>query len=113
MGKLKETDMRFDKPSDTQVGGGHYKDMPIEPSEFCQKNKLNWCESNAIKYVCRHKHKNGREDIEKAIHYLQLLLEWEYPVEPGVNAETQFFIDLVELGVISPPAFFAAEVKYD
>ena len=72
------------KASDKQVGGGHYKDMPIEPSEFSQKNKLTWCEANAVKYVCRHRFKNGVEDINKAIHYLELLKEWEYPedVEP-------------------------------
>lgn len=66
------------KASDIQIAGSHYKDLPIQPSEFCQRNKLNWCESNVIKYVCRHRNKNGRVDIEKAIHYLQLLLEWEY-----------------------------------
>ena len=64
--------------SDTQVGGGHYKDMAIEPSEFSQKNKLNWCEANVIKYVCRHDKKNGIEDLRKAMHYLELLMEWEY-----------------------------------
>lgn len=67
------------KPSDTQVGGGHYKDMAIQPSYFSQVNKLSWCEANVVKYVCRHKAKNGAEDIRKAIHYLELLLEWEYP----------------------------------
>jgi hypothetical protein len=62
-----------------QVGGGHYKDMAIQPTEFCQKNRINFCESAVIKYVCRHGSKNGREDIEKAIHFLQMLLEIEYP----------------------------------
>lgn len=64
----------------SQVGGSHYKDMPIQPVEFCQKNRLNYCESNVVKYVCRHRSKNGRQDIEKAIHYLQLLLDIEYPL---------------------------------
>lgn len=64
---------------DRQVGGSHYKEFVIQPVEFCQKNKLNYCESAVVKYVCRHQHKNGRQDIEKAIHYLQLLLELEYP----------------------------------
>lgn len=68
-------------PSSRQVGGAHYKDFAIQPSEFCQKNRLPWCESNVVKYVCRHRAKNGRQDIEKAIHYLQLILEWEYPEE--------------------------------
>lgn len=64
--------------SKKQIAGGHYKGLPIQPGEFCQKNQLNWCEANAIKYVCRHRVKNGAEDIQKAIHYLELLLEWEY-----------------------------------
>ena len=65
-------------PSGVQVGGEHYKAMAIQPAEFCQRNRVPWCEANVIKYVCRHRVKNGRQDIEKAIHYLNLLLEWEY-----------------------------------
>lgn len=66
------------KPAlEKQVGGTHYK-MPIQHVEFCQRNKLLWCESAAIKYIVRHRQKNGRQDIEKAIHYLELLLELEY-----------------------------------
>jgi hypothetical protein len=68
--------------SKSQVGGGHYKDLAIQPSEFIHRNRIGWLEGNAIKYVCRHRNKNGRQDIEKAIHYLQLLLEWEYPDAP-------------------------------
>ena len=63
---------------DKQVGGAHYKNFVIQPVEFCQKNALNYCEAAAIKYVCRHREKHGRQDIEKAIHYLELLLEIEY-----------------------------------
>jgi hypothetical protein len=68
--------------SDKQIAGSHYASLPIQPSEFIHRNGLGWCEGNAIKYVCRHGSKNGRQDIEKAIHYLQLLLEWEYPDAP-------------------------------
>tara|TARA_R110000803_G_scaffold39813_2_gene85876 strand:+ start:202 stop:537 length:336 start_codon:yes stop_codon:yes gene_type:complete len=69
------------KPAlERQAGGQHYKDMAIQPIEFCQKNGLNMCESNVIKYVSRHRKKNGREDIEKAIHMLEVLLELEYPL---------------------------------
>ncbi len=64
---------------DQQVAGNHYKGMAIQPAEYCQKNKLSYCESSVIRYVSRHREKNGREDIEKAIHCLQLLLEMEYP----------------------------------
>lgn len=63
---------------DKQEGGNHYKDLPIGPVEYCQKNKLGFCESSVIKYVTRHKNKNGKQDILKAIHFLEMLLELEY-----------------------------------
>ena len=69
------------KPSDTQVGGSHYKDFAIQPGVFSQMNKLRFFESNIIKYACRHRLKgSGREDIRKVIHYAQLILEEEYGV---------------------------------
>jgi hypothetical protein len=61
-----------------QVGGDHYKSMAIQPSEFIYRNNLGWHEGNAIKYICRHKMKNGKQDLDKAIHYLELLREIEY-----------------------------------
>ena len=63
---------------DTQVAGKHYKDMAIQPIVFCQKNKLNACETHAIGYICRHQKDGGAEDIRKAIHMLEILLELEY-----------------------------------
>lgn len=61
-----------------QEGGDHYKRFDIQPVEFCQKNRLGACESNIIKYVCRHPFKNGLEDLKKARHYIDLLIELEY-----------------------------------
>jgi hypothetical protein len=66
-------------PLKTQVAGTHYKHLAIQPAEYCQLNRLPYCESSVIRYVTRHREKNGRQDIEKAIHCLQLLLELEYP----------------------------------
>jgi hypothetical protein len=66
-------------PLSSQVGGSHYKGLAIQPAEYCQRNQLPYCESSVIRYVTRHRLKNGREDIEKAIHCLNLLLELEYP----------------------------------
>lgn len=63
---------------DKQEGGSHYKDMAIQPVEFIQYNKIPFIEGSVIKYVCRHRRKNGAEDIKKAIHFLELLLELEY-----------------------------------
>lgn len=60
---------------DTQEGGSHYKDLPIQPIEFIVANNIPFREGSVIKYVCRHRDKNGKEDIKKAIHYLTMLLE--------------------------------------
>lgn len=63
---------------DIQIGGTHYKDMPIQPGEYIVKNGIGWYEGNVIKYVTRHKAKGQRQDLEKAIHYLQLAIEEHY-----------------------------------
>ena len=63
---------------DTQVQGTHYKDMLIQPVEFIVKNDIAFLEANVIKYVCRHRAKNGLEDLEKAEHYIQLAKELYY-----------------------------------
>lgn len=68
-----------------QVGGSHYKSMEIEPIVFCQKNRLGYAESLAIKYICRHRMKGGEEDLLKAIHCLEMLIEMEYPNGPGTT----------------------------
>jgi len=61
-----------------QVGGDHYCNMAIQPAEYAQLNNLNFIEGCVVKYVSRHRNKNGAEDIKKAIHFLNLLLEIEY-----------------------------------
>lgn len=66
---------------DTQVAGGHYKDMKIQPIEFGEANKLSPCQFSVVKYICRHKNKNGIEDLKKARHFIALLAQLEY----GVN----------------------------
>lgn len=65
-------------PLQTQVGGSHYKDLKIQPIEFIHANNIPFCEANAIKYLCRWRNKNGRQDLEKAKHYIDLLIELEY-----------------------------------
>ena len=62
----------------SQVGGDHYKDLAIQPVEFIYKNGIPFLEANVLKYVIRHKSKNGAQDIRKAIHYCQLILEMQY-----------------------------------
>jgi len=62
----------------TQVGGDHYKKMLIQPAEFINKNKLLFAEGNAIKYICRHSSKGGIQDVDKAIHYLEMVKDRDY-----------------------------------
>jgi hypothetical protein len=61
-----------------QVDGNHYKDMPIQPVQFIHANNIGFLEGNVIKYIVRHKSKNGKDDILKAIHYCEMLLEMTY-----------------------------------
>lgn len=63
---------------DKQEGGGHYKGMKIQPLEYIFANNIPYCEANVIKYVSRHRDKNGAQDIRKAIHYLELILQMQY-----------------------------------
>ena len=64
-------------PKDTQVGGNHYTKMKIQPMEFSMANNLNPIQHTVIKYVTRVDLKgNGDEDIDKAIHTLQLWKQW-------------------------------------
>ena len=64
---------------DKQVGGNHYKQFLIEPIEFVHKNKNPPIEASIIKYICRHPFKNGKEDLEKAKHLIDLLIDFDYP----------------------------------
>ena len=70
--------LKGSRATDVQVGGNHYKDFKIRPVEYISKNKLDFLEGNIIKYVSRHRNKNGAEDIRKIIHYAELILELEY-----------------------------------
>lgn len=66
------------KASDHQEGGSHYKKMAIQPIDFIYYNQIPFIEANVIKYVLRHRNKNGIEDLKKARHYIDLLIEKEY-----------------------------------
>lgn len=63
--------------SDVQVGGDHYKKLAIQPMEYSMANKLDPLQHTAIKYVTRFRDKNGIEDLRKAIHCIEMLIEWE------------------------------------
>ena len=60
-----------------QVAGSHYKDLPIQPVEYIHANAMGYLEGNVVKYVSRWRKKNGIADLEKAKHYIELLIELE------------------------------------
>lgn len=62
---------------DKQEGGNHYKDMTIQSVEFIHRNGIGFIEGCAIKYLCRWRKKNGIEDLKKARHYIDMLIEME------------------------------------
>ena len=68
-------------PYDKQVGGSHYKKMKIQPSKFVIENELLFPEGSVIKYICRHRFKNGKEDLEKAVHFIEMIIERDYKDE--------------------------------
>jgi len=71
-----------DNANKKQVGGTHYQ-KPIQHWDFVLANDIPYLEAVAMKYILRHREKGGREDLEKAIHYIEKMLEWYYsPPEP-------------------------------
>ena len=72
---------------DKQVGGSHYKKMKIQPSKFVIENELLFPEGSVIKYICRHRFKNGKEDLEKAVHFIEMIIERDYPLIPMTEEE--------------------------
>ncbi len=66
------------KATEIQIGGKHYNRYKIQPTEFIHKNEIPFIEGNIIKYIVRHRHKNGLEDLKKARHYIDLLIEFDY-----------------------------------
>lgn len=67
--------MKKNNPLAVQVGGSHYKNVKIQPVEFSEFLQLGFCAGNIVKYLCRWRQKNGLQDIDKAHHYLQLLIQ--------------------------------------
>ena len=66
---------------DKQEGGSHYKKLAIQPMQYALANKLDYAQANVVKYVTRHADKNGKEDLLKAIHNIELMIEHYYGVE--------------------------------
>ena len=64
-------------PKMNQVGGDHYKNMRIQPVQYIYENNIPYIEGCVIKYVTRWRDKNGIEDLEKAKHFLEILIDME------------------------------------
>lgn len=62
---------------EVQVAGSHYKDLAIQPVEFIHANGIGFCEGSAIKYLTRWRAKGGLNDLRKARHFIDLLIELE------------------------------------
>ena len=68
----------MDKPLTKQVGGEHYKTLKIQPIEYIHANKLDFLQGSVVKYITRFRHKNGEQDLQKAKHFLEMLIDLEY-----------------------------------
>jgi len=61
-----------------QIGGSHYQKFKIQPSQFVIENELLYPEGCVIKYILRHRLKGKRQDLEKAIHFIEMIIERDY-----------------------------------
>ena len=79
MNIVNEVDYQYDEGNamTKQVGGNHYSKLAIQPVEYITQNKLGYLAGNVIKYVTRYKDKNGLQDLQKARHYIDMLIELE------------------------------------
>jgi Protein of unknwon function (DUF3310) len=86
-----KNDLLLSSPSalDLQVGGNHYKEFEIQPVEFCFRNNIPYLEATAIKYLCRWRNKGGIQDLQKAKHFIDILIQMEtlYADKLDDNAE--------------------------
>ena len=64
-----------------QIGGKHYIKYKIQPSKFVVENKLLYPEGSVIKYILRHQDKGGKQDLEKAKHFIDMIIERDYKDE--------------------------------
>lgn len=66
-----------DNANSRQVGGNHYTKLAIQPMQYSMANKLDACQHTIVKYVTRFRDKGGIQDLEKAKHVIDLLIEFE------------------------------------
>jgi|TARA_R110001583_G_scaffold64687_4_gene187436 hypothetical protein len=97
---------------DKQIGGTHYKDMAIQPLEFIERNGLGYAVGNVIKYVCRWRKDSGSgiEDLKKAKHYIDLLIELELEddildrvevIDSSDPTDLDYRLEVIEIGDVA------------
>ena len=77
---MKQKDLNLSSSYDRQIGGTHYLKYKIQPSKFVVENKLLYPEGCIIKYILRHQNKGGKEDLEKAKHFIDMIIERDYKI---------------------------------
>ena len=77
-------------PYDKQIGGSHYQKFKIQPSKFVIENELLYPEGCVIKYILRHRLKGKRQDLEKAIHFIEMIIERDYTEEKKERKSTEW-----------------------
>ena len=76
-------------PYNKQIGGAHYQNFKIQPSKFVIENELLYPEGCVIKYILRHRLKGKRQDLEKAIHFIEMIIERDYSKDFLEEAEKE------------------------
>ena len=100
--------MKENSAMQSQVGGDHYKKLAIQPMEYAFKNHLDPLQFSVVKYVTRFRDKAGKQDLEKAKHCLDKLIEMEYgafdqmktnpvSIKPKEKAKLILFLESGEL----------------
>lgn len=101
-----------------QQGGAHYKTLAIQPVEYINANNLSFFQGNVVKYTTRYKDKKGAEDLKKAIHYLQMMLEFEYDIITDVSYKESLKVSYVVADKSNPPKSWVPDdsgewIEYD
>lgn len=76
------------RANDTQVAGNHYKQFKHETWDVILDWGLGYLDGNAVKYLSRWRHKNGLEDLKKARHYIDKLIETEMEKRDGTDPKS-------------------------
>jgi len=75
---MKRKTLNSNSSYDKQIGGSHYLQYKIQPSKFVIENKLLFPEASVVKYMLRHQDKDGKKDLLKAIHFIEMIIERDY-----------------------------------